>query len=466
MLSEGLGDATGASALGSAASFEAFQPSRLEEQTGVPADRIRQLARDFANRRPSLAIGGGSAGSYVNGTEGVTAILSLNQLAGNVGRQGGMRVTPAPPIEGLAAAARPSPMNDWQRLVDQLRAGQVTGAMFYGADPVHDLPAAMGLADALRGSTGFTVSFSSFMDDTTVFADLILPSHLLLEDWGDDTPDPGPGFPVLSLQQPVVMPLYDTRSFPDTLITLGAQLGGGVQSQLPWTSFKELLQTDVQGLQQQTGGSVRATADRFWQTALQQGGWWNEGQTSPPAAAPSGSQPTAGRQAQFDGADREFPYHLVVFPHNTLGTGEAAHLPWMQGTPDPITSVTWQTWVEVNPKLAADLGLREGDIVAVVSQHGRVEVPVYVNPAASPNVLAMPLGQGHTHYGRWAEKRGVNPMALIAPVADDMTGALAYGATRVRLERTGRRMSVPKFEGNVPAFVDPSHNIIQVTRGA
>jgi anaerobic selenocysteine-containing dehydrogenase len=136
----------------------------------------------------------------------------------------------------------------------------------------------------------------------------------------------------------------------------------------------------------------------------------------------------------------------------------------MQGTPDPVTSVTWQTWVELNPKSASDLGLREGDILAVVSQHGRVEVPVYVNPAAAPGVVSMPLGQGHTNYGRWAEKRGQNPMILIAPVADDTTGTLAYGATRVRLEKTGRRMTVPKFEGNVKALVDPVYNIVQVTR--
>jgi menaquinone reductase, molybdopterin-binding-like subunit len=172
------------------------------------------------------------------------------------------------------------------------------------------------------------------------------------------------------------------------------------------------------------------------------------------------------QQPQYDGSERDFPFHLVVFPHNTLGDGEAAHLPWMQSTPDPLTSVTWQTWVEVNPKVADQMGLHEGDVVAVVSQHGRVEVPVYVYPAASPTVLAMPLGQGHAQGGRWARGRGVNPMTLVAPVEDQATGALAYGATRVRLEKTGRKVSLTKFEGNVPAFVSPDQTIIQVTRGA
>jgi molybdopterin-containing oxidoreductase family iron-sulfur binding subunit len=78
----------------------------------------------------------------------------------------------------------------------------------------------------------------------------------------------------------------------------------------------------------------------------------------------------------------------------------------------------------------------------------------------------MPLGQGHARYGRWASGRGVNPMTILAPVADDTSGSLAYGATRVRLEKTGRRETLAKLEGNVPAFVSPEKEIIQVTRGA
>jgi len=77
---------------------------------------------------------------------------------------------------------------------------------------------------------------------------------------------------------------------------------------------------------------------------------------------------------------------------------------------------------------------------------------VYIHTAAQPTVLAMPLGQGHTKYGRWASKnggrRGVNPMDLVDPkLTDEATGALAYGATRVKLSKTGRRVDMPKFEG-------------------
>jgi molybdopterin-containing oxidoreductase family iron-sulfur binding subunit len=129
-----------------------------------------------------------------------------------------------------------------------------------------------------------------------------------------------------------------------------------------------------------------------------------------------------------------------------------------------VTTVTWQTWVEVNPRLAARLDLREGDVAAVETPLGRLEAPVYLNPAASPEVIAISLGQGHDGFGRWAEGRGANPLNILAPLADQATGALAYAATRARLVKTGRRASLPKLEGTVPARQLEEERVLKVTR--
>jgi anaerobic selenocysteine-containing dehydrogenase len=470
ILAENLADPDGARAFGSAASLSAFSPDRVAEETGVSADQIRHVARDFARRRPSLAIGGGSAGAHTNGVDNLTAILGLNVLVGGVGREGGIRFNSAAPF-GVLASSAPASLADSQRLVDRLRNNQVDTVFVHGTDVVHDLPGALGFRDALRQAP-FIVSFSSFMNDTTLLADLILPTHLPLEDWGDDIPDPAPGFQAITMQQPVVRPFYDTRSFGDLLLVMAEEIGGPVGAALPWTTFKDVLRDAARELQQQRRGSVQEPDfERFWMRLLQTGGWWDEASAGRAAgdagAAGAAVQRLASNlpRARFAG-ENDFPFSLVLFEHNSLGKGEGAHLPWLQATPDPVTSAVWNTWAELNPRTARELGVGEGDIVRVESQAGAVEVPVYLHPAAPPTVVAIPLGQGHARYGRWATGRGANPMALVAPMTDQTTGALAYGATRVRLTKTGRRMGLAKLEGSATAIQIPEQRVIQVTREA
>jgi anaerobic selenocysteine-containing dehydrogenase len=475
ILSERLADPTRAAdfgpATGSGQDLETYQPERVAQQTGIPAERIRQLARDFATRGPSLALGGGPAAAHTNGTDTLAAILSLNLLVGNVGREGGVRFNPPSPIDGLPLTSQAARLTNWQQLADRLRGGEVQAVLVYQANPAYGLPSALRFREALL-QVPFMASFSSFQDETTALADLVLPSNLQLEDWGDDVPEPGPGLQVLTLQQPVLRPFYDTRGFWDVMLTLAEEIGGPVSQALPWPTFKDLLRDGARQLHEQRRGSVQATDfERFWVQLLQRGGWWSDAEAGMQergiAAAPGPGQ-TAGlavSQPRFAGSEQEFPFHLIVFPHNTLGAGQTAHLPWLQAAPDPVTSVVWQTWVELNPRVAEQLKLREGDIVVVESPAGRLEVPIYVNPAAPHNVLGMPLGQGHSSYGRWAERRGANPLDLLAPLVDEATGSLAYAATRVRLSSAGRRIAMPKFEGSVPAYQLPHEEVLRVTRG-
>ena len=49
----------------------------------------------------------------------------------------------------------------------------------------------------------------------------------------------------------------------------------------------------------------------------------------------------------------------------------------------------------------------------------------------------MPVGQGHETFTRYASGRGVNPVTILAPVAEPVTGALAWAATRVKISRVG-----------------------------
>ena len=83
------------------------------------------------------------------------------------------------------------------------------------------------------------------------------------------------------------------------------------------------------------------------------------------------------------------------------------------------------------------VGAGQGDLVDVTSSQGTVRTAVMIFPGIAPDIVAMPVGQGHETFTRYASGRGVNPIALLAPIAVPETGALAWAATRVKITRAG-----------------------------
>ena len=127
-----------------------------------------------------------------------------------------------------------------------------------------------------------------------------------------------------------------------------------------------------------------------------------------------------------------------------------------------MTSVVYGSWVEINPETAEQMGLTEGDLVDIQSPHGQLQVPVYIYPAIMPNVVAMPIGQGHREYGRYAKDRGVNPIEILSPQIEPITGNLATSATRVSVTATGKRVKLVKTGGTSR---DLGRDIVQTTGG-
>jgi molybdopterin-containing oxidoreductase family iron-sulfur binding subunit len=62
-----------------------------------------------------------------------------------------------------------------------------------------------------------------------------------------------------------------------------------------------------------------------------------------------------------------------------------------------------------------------------------------------PGVISMAIGGGHTHSGRYATGRGANPLEILAFAREEATGALATGATRVRLSRLGESKDLIQY---------------------
>ena len=442
-----------------------FSPETVGPKLGWPeamlggksdAETIRQLARDFASHLPSLAIGGDSAGAQKNGLFNLEAIYALNYLVGSAGAPGGLRFNPKSPLPEWPQPPVAASISDWRETVSALNEGKTKLLMVHQADPVYGLPQALGLEDAIKRPDVFTVSFSPFLDETSALADLILPDRVYLEDWGADTPNPGPGYPVVGIQQPVVNPLsgLDPRSFGDILLSTAQELGK--DAGLPWNSLQEALEESSNALFALNRGSIDAGSEKeFWTKLLRQGGWWDEKTTGPAVSPTEGLYSRIAKEALEQLALGSDEYYLIPFAHNTLLDGRNTHLPWAQSAPDPITTVTWQTWVEINARRASDLGWREGDVIRIEANGGRIEALLYPNPALPPNVVAVPVGQGRRNGPGYAvsgeERESSNILGILNASLVNEAGALAWAGNRVRLSATGESLRISKFEGEYAA---------------
>ncbi|MFB3120475.1 MAG: molybdopterin-dependent oxidoreductase, partial [Stenotrophomonas maltophilia] len=435
---------------------ETVAPNLWGTEAMLNAETIRELARDFASHRPSLAIGGDSAGAQENGLFNLEAIYALNYLVGSVGVPGGLRFNPRSPLTDWPQPSVAASIPQWRQVVSAINEGKTKLLMVHQADPVYGLPQAVGLEGAIKGADVFTVSFSPFLDETSALADLILPDRVYLEDWGADSPNPGPGYQVVGIQQPVVNPLgtLDPRSFGDILLSTAQELRE--DADLPWNSLREALEQTSNTLFALDRGSIDADSEKeFWTKLLRQGGWWDEQNTGPAVNPADGLYSQIAKEASEPAALSPGEFYLIPFAHNTLLDGRNTHLPWAQSAPDPITTVTWQTWVEVNARLASEKGWREGDVIRIEANGSFIQALLYPNPALPPDVVAVPVGQGRRNGPGYAvsgeERESSNILGILDAALVNETGALAWAGNRVRLEPTGESLRVSKFEGEFGA---------------
>jgi anaerobic selenocysteine-containing dehydrogenase len=417
-----------------------YAPEKLAPAAGMDPARLRRIAREAAASSPAVALIGDLATAQTNGIAAAVAVNALNALLGSVGKPGGIEFAPA--AANASASASASARVTIRDLVQQINAGSGPKVLLiYRANPVFATPTAWQVSDTL-GKVPFIASLGSFVDETGVLADLILPDHSPLESWTDDVPSSGSTKSVASVAPPVMSPLHDTKSMPDVLIAVAQQLGGDAAKALPYKTYQDALKASFAQYQKAKSGSVTGTdADDFWKKVQAAGGWWSIGSEAAAikagVKAGNGSATPMSVVAQFDGDPSQYPFHFLPFPSQMFYDGSLAHLPWMQEAPDPMSSAMWSTWIEINPQTAQQLGIAQADLIEVTSQHGALRAPAMLTPGIAPNALAMPIGQGHTHYTRYANNRGANPFSIVAPMTAE-NGALAWGATRVKISNVGK----------------------------
>jgi len=275
---------------------------------------------------------------------------------------------------GRPSRQRQGKDTDLASLRREVAAGAVGLLLVAGANPAYDHPGAW---DWDR--VGTIVSLAGHGDETAAQAHFVCPDHHPLESWGDEEPVDG----LLTVRQPAVAPLFDTRALVESL-TAWSGGGGASAYDLVRATWRETVAPRADDVGFET----------FWAKSV------HDGCAELPAApvrvrAPAGARLRAPRG---EGKGGSGGLELVLYEKAGVLDGRHAHNPWLQELPDPVTKIVWDNYACLSPTEAARLGAEEGDLVDV----GGLVLPAHVQPGQAEGVVAVALGYGRRGTDRFA----------------------------------------------------------------
>lgn len=448
--------------------------------SGITEEKLREVAGWIASG-PSAVLPGGHANAGADGTALAIATFILNEVAGNVGRS---------LVFGREGhLGQVNSYADVQALLDDAVAGKIGLLFIDGVNPVYNLPGGAGVIAALD-AVDVVVQLANERDDSTRPKTLLLPPGTGLESWGDAEVLRG----VHVLQQAAMLAPVDqqkdaegkpSRKSPDLRCVGDVLLAIGRGIAAPPAAIADVAIADVaiadaaiadaavtrpmgfeyaafkdyvkERWRREVYAGEAGGFDDFWRAALQRGGYF----ASP---APTGAAFALAALPQLGGPIAGAGLALVIFPSPLLGDGRHANVPWAQELPDPITTYTWTSWAEINPRLVASLGLGPTDTVKVKNGQGEIIVPYFSSPGVREDTVAVVLGNGHADTGRrYARARGVNPMPLLPAGKDAVSGALALYATRVEVTRSAALTDAVAAIGHPNQDGRPFANLVTVS---
>jgi MoCo/4Fe-4S cofactor protein with predicted Tat translocation signal len=373
-----------------------FDPRKLD----VIADEL------WKNRGESLIVCGS------NDVSVQMVVNALNAVLGNIGKTIDL-VRPSLQRSGDDSAMA--------GLVEAMNRDEVHALLLYGVNPAYDYADASRFLSALE-KVALSISFSDRRDETSSHVHAICPDHHFLEAWGDAEPVESH----FSLAQPLIAPLFQTRSAQESLLKWSGHADPSYYAYLReyWTKNIFPRQKDVRD------------PDSFWEQSLQRGVFAlpSSGASAPAhrgdwKAAAGGILQARQRAARAD--DR---YELHFYESVALRDGRHANNPWLQELPDPISKVTWGNYAAISPQLAEKLGVREGDVVRLTADRGDLELPAFIQPGQEARTISVALGYGRKQVGKVGQNVGVNVYTLTSVAG----GTRQYSIAGVGLERTGR----------------------------
>ena len=391
----------------------------------LPASRIGEVAAELAAR---LSGGGRAASAWVESAaadleahrgsslvvagEGQPAAVHalayrMNGMLGNTGKTVDF-IAPPVQIRQLAGASLAA-------LTADMHAGRVDTLLILDGNPAYDAPADLDFAHALERVPA-SIHLGLLIDETAERCAWHVPAAHELETWGDARAFDG----TLTIQQPLIAPLYGGKSAIELLALLTGELGYTSHDlvRATWRQRFGEEQLEQRWREALRAGLVADTATPFEKIA--------------PLRNPSAAAGTAGEPA---GQGSETPLgelEIVFRPDPYLWDGRYAQIAWLQELPRPLTQLTWDNAAMLSPRLAERLGVENEELIELQLEGRTAEAPVWIVPGHADGAITLPLGWGRTSAGTVGTGRGSSAYALRSSRAP-------WFARGVRVTKTGRR---------------------------
>ena len=259
--------------------------------------------------------------------------------------------------------------------------------VMFGVNPAYTLPNGADFAKGLE-KINTTVSLSMYADETATKAKYIAPDHHGLEAWSDYNPTAAHW----SVGQPTIRPLHNTASVVESLLVwAGNAKRGGKDSKVAYDYIK--------GNWQQYGFPMQTKytdSETYWNMIVH-----NSCDNDPIPAATA----VAFNEAAMSGLSGKLPKtsdrEVILYQKAGMGIGVQANNPWLQEMPDPMTKVTCDNYITMNPVEME----RAGYATIFDQEHGlnlatikvgskELTLPVYPLPGQAPGTVGVALGYG------------------------------------------------------------------------
>ena len=358
--------------------LEEYTPSLVSQVCGIEARSIKSLADELLAHKGRCLVVAGS-GNALQEEKGALH-YSGNLLNAMLQNQSNTIITQTP----LKDKDDLSSHRDIRNLLNDMSKNKVKTLIIDRANPMYDFPQISGFKEALKKVENVIV-IASHKSETVKEAHYVLPVSHFMESWGD-----GYAYGTYNIVQPVIRPLFDTRSAGDIWLLL----------QNRPVNFYQFIKDSV---------SKRFLAGT-WEEALSAG---YSQKIRPPARGLSRNFKTAYLfkiiiQEKYPRKD----FSLNLYENLHIKDGSGGNISFRQELPDPITKVTWGNFLAVSPEDAYKYNWKTGDNLLVTMEKNRVELPIFVQPGLAQGSVALAFGYGHTALGRVAKGVGFNAWEL------------------------------------------------------